>query len=104
MSLKTKQVRLLSVLVNMLTECPNHGGSFDCTPFCPLCEGEQEYNDMKITKRIDLEADTLYLEGDSAQYFYTPNPPGVIWLNVIEADEMFGSDSPANFIEKLEDE
>lgn len=25
-------------------ECPNHQGSFDCTPFCPLCEGEQEYN------------------------------------------------------------
>lgn len=23
-------------------ECPNHGGSFDCTPFCELCEGEQE--------------------------------------------------------------
>lgn len=23
-------------------ECPNHGGSFDCTPFCKLCEGEQE--------------------------------------------------------------
>jgi hypothetical protein len=24
-------------------ECPNHGGNFDCNPFCPLCEGEQEY-------------------------------------------------------------
>ena len=24
-------------------ECPNHEGSFDCTPFCPICEGEQEY-------------------------------------------------------------
>jgi hypothetical protein len=23
-------------------ECPNHGGAFDCTPFCHLCEGEQE--------------------------------------------------------------
>lgn len=23
-------------------ECPNHEGAFDCTPFCPLCEGEQE--------------------------------------------------------------
>ena len=27
----------------MMIECPNHEGSFDCTPFCPLCEGEQEY-------------------------------------------------------------
>ena len=24
-------------------ECPNHKGSFDCTPFCSVCEGEQEY-------------------------------------------------------------
>lgn len=23
--------------------CPNHEGNFDCTPFCPLCEGDQEY-------------------------------------------------------------
>lgn len=53
--------------------------------------------------RKDLEADTLYLEGDSASYFYTPNPPGVVWLTVEEADEMFGKDTPANCIDKLED-
>lgn len=23
-------------------ECPNHEGNFDCTPFCKICEGEQE--------------------------------------------------------------
>ena len=22
--------------------CPNHGGSYDCNPFCELCEGNQE--------------------------------------------------------------
>jgi hypothetical protein len=22
--------------------CPNHGGSYDCTPFCELCAGNQE--------------------------------------------------------------
>lgn len=27
----------------MMIECPNHDGAFDCTPFCELCEGEQEY-------------------------------------------------------------
>ena len=26
-----------------MIECPNHGGAFDCTPFCNLCEGRQEY-------------------------------------------------------------
>ena len=23
-------------------KCPNHEGAFDCTPFCNICEGEQE--------------------------------------------------------------
>ena len=54
-------------------------------------------------KRNDLKPDTLYLEGDSATYFYTPNPPGVIWLTPEEADEMFGSETPANCIDKLEE-
>jgi hypothetical protein len=26
-----------------MIECPNHGGAFDCTPFCEICTGEQEY-------------------------------------------------------------
>lgn len=28
-------------------ECPNHEGAFDCTPFCPLCEGNQEYEEKQ---------------------------------------------------------
>lgn len=27
----------------MMIECPEHGGAFDCTPFCNVCNGEQEY-------------------------------------------------------------
>lgn len=27
----------------IMKECPAHGGSFDCNPFCRICEGEQEY-------------------------------------------------------------
>jgi hypothetical protein len=23
--------------------CPNHDGNYDCTPFCSLCAGRQEY-------------------------------------------------------------
>ena len=26
-----------------MIECPRHEGSFDCTPFCDVCEGNQEY-------------------------------------------------------------
>ena len=25
------------------TVCPKHHGSFDCTPFCDICEGNTEY-------------------------------------------------------------
>lgn len=32
--------------MGMNIECPNHGGSFDCTPFCVLCEGEQEVENV----------------------------------------------------------
>lgn len=55
-----------------------------------------------ITKRMDLEPDTLYLDFNTATYFYTPNPPGVIWLTWEEANEMFGEETPANVIEELE--
>jgi len=24
-----------------LDPCPNHNGGFDCSPFCPICEGNQ---------------------------------------------------------------
>ena len=26
-----------------MKECPNHEGGWDCSPFCEICEGEQEY-------------------------------------------------------------
>jgi hypothetical protein len=30
-----------------MTDCPNHEGSFDCTPFCELCGGNQEITKPK---------------------------------------------------------
>ena len=74
--------------------------------FCRMCEGEQEYEmmlDKTIVKREDLISNTLYLDCERAEYFYTPNPPGVVWLTVEEADEMFGEDAPAKAIYTLED-
>jgi hypothetical protein len=32
------------IMEPMMIECPRHEGNFDCTPFCNICEGEQEYN------------------------------------------------------------
>ena len=31
-----------------MIECPNHNGSFDCTPFCQTCEGEQAYDPTEM--------------------------------------------------------
>jgi hypothetical protein len=59
--------------------------------------------ESKSMKRKDLEADVLYFDYKTMEYFYTPNPPGVIWLTADEADEVFGKDTPANFINELED-
>lgn len=60
-------------------------------------------NKNMITMRDDLKSDELYFDYKSAQYFYTPNPPGVIWLTAEEADQMFGKNTPANFIDELEE-
>jgi hypothetical protein len=27
-----------------MIDCPAHEGAYDCTPFCAICEGEQEYD------------------------------------------------------------
>lgn len=36
-----------------MTPCPNHEGAYDCTPFCELCEGEQEYVSSCSCGQID---------------------------------------------------
>ena len=52
-----------------MIECPHHEGAFDCTVFCQLCEGENEYNpadtlpcnvlDCNETIRKDIWAEEL---------------------------------------------
>jgi hypothetical protein len=53
-------------------ECPNHDGGFDCTPFCRLCEGEQETTlDELVTFAWSLSWDgchKMYLNMDKAQH------------------------------------
>ena len=53
-------------------ECPNHNGAFDCTPFCRLCEGEQETSlDELVAQSFSLSWDgchKLYLNMDEEQH------------------------------------
>jgi len=30
-------------MTKTMVDCPRHEGAYDCTPFCDVCEGEQEY-------------------------------------------------------------
>lgn len=45
-------------------------------------------------KRENLRANVLYYDTVSEQYFYTPNAPGVIWLDSGLADYEFGNIQP----------
>lgn len=39
----------------MSNECPNHGGAFDCSPFCELCEGNQETGKEKEMEKTETK-------------------------------------------------
>lgn len=34
--------------MSKLEPCPNHAGAWDCSPFCELCQGSQEYDPAEI--------------------------------------------------------
>lgn len=52
--------------------CPNHNGGFDCTPFCRLCEGEQETNlEELVAQSFSVSWDSchkIYLNMDLQQH------------------------------------
>lgn len=42
-----------------MIDCPRHGGAYDCTPFCELCNGDQEIREEPETMitKADLTID-----------------------------------------------
>lgn len=54
----------------MSTPCPNHDGNYDCTPFCPICEGEQEVMPARPTCDVQGESSTW-----EAHYYATEDHP-----------------------------
>jgi hypothetical protein len=58
--------------MNETIECPNHNGSFDCNPFCRLCEGNQETDlDTLLTYAYSVSWDgchKIYLNMDKMQH------------------------------------
>ena len=69
--------------------CPNHNGSFDCNPFCRLCEGNQETTLSELIEQSSTVAfdgcHKIYLNMDSAQtdkmisYGYSNMIGGTTW-------------------------
>ena len=71
-----------------MIECPNHGGGFDCTPFCNLCEGNQEYegnpmNEYTLTAELDTTIAEVIITADSEDEA-TMNAIGVVLDNAYD--------------------
>jgi hypothetical protein len=66
-------------IAGMIAECPRHDGNFDCTPFCNVCEGEQEYEytdtrpcrDCQTPVDTDIWFEELEMCVDCSNKFYT---------------------------------
>lgn len=83
----------------VVVECPRHGGNFDCTPFCDLCAGDQEFPEQLWREHFlpdTFECGDGYHECDDTDehehatylYFYEPDgsdddlidaAPGRVW-------------------------
>lgn len=61
----------MNTLIDKTIECPNHEGSFDCNPFCRLCEGNQETSLTELLSQADSVAwegcHKIYILMDSNQ-------------------------------------
>lgn len=57
--------------LDVAVECPRHDGNFDCTPFCGICEGEQEVSMDSLLEQADTVAfdgcHKIYLNMDKQQ-------------------------------------
>ena len=69
--------------------CPNHEGNYDCTPFCGICEGNQELSMEELVAQASTVAwdgcHKIYLNMDSQQtdkmigYGYSHIVGGSFW-------------------------
>ena len=78
-----------------LKECPNHEGAFDCTPFCEICNGEQEIQDHHENATaliVELEENAPQDLGALVSYEY----PG-FWLITAQFDTYLLGDTNGYF-------
>jgi hypothetical protein len=82
-----------------LIVCPNHEGNFDCTPFCSLCEGDQEF----YSDGVVAEENT---KGEIFAYDYkgvTIRPEGnqlTVWKSAL-GYSLFSPDNKKYFFDSL---
>ena len=51
-------------ITTMIRECPRHYGSFDCSPFCNVCEGNQEYESKGVLPCVRFQNCNTYVSED----------------------------------------
>jgi hypothetical protein len=65
-----------------MIDCPEHGGGYDCTPFCKVCEGEQGYCPIcEPIKEIEVEHNLNYYMSVANKYKTTVDENGNIVLS-----------------------
>jgi hypothetical protein len=70
-----------AIVLDMMIECPRHEGNFDCTPFCNICEGDQEYNAFeynpceycKIPVQADIWEEEMHMCIDCSHAYFDHN-------------------------------
>jgi len=83
-----------------LVICPNHEGNFDCTPFCALCEGDQEF----YSNEIQADENT---KGEIYAYFYqgvkikVENKGFSVWKSAL-GYSLFAEDNSKSYFDTLE--
>jgi hypothetical protein len=51
-----------------MIDCPKHEGSYDCSPFCEVCGGEQEISSKEYEKAISDVLDILAEMSEAGDY------------------------------------
>jgi hypothetical protein len=84
-------------------ECPNHGGHWDCTPFCRICGGDQEYStpDGELVE-VDALAVRWRVDGSAiAAAIVSDGRAGGAYAYAVEYSDAIGRDVSRLFREHL---
>ena len=102
---------IVNTMLDVSVECPRHEGNFDCTPFCGVCEGNQELTMDELLSQADTVAfdgcHKIYLNMDKQQtdkmigYGYTRMVSGSFWDKQNAVFEWYEDSCSLRFIDAV---